>query len=155
MQRHSGNNLAFISEEVICLKEISTGNISDNKIAAIKAYRSVYSCILSLVGASGCKGLVFSVGPFLTALSGSNIEASYASGSFDQIVLYLSNNPAACLAFGLLAISAALFGVASSWAISRYTNCLALDLQEYGLKQALNEPYIIHTSGIAVTQSVI
>ena len=61
-------------------------------------------------------------------------------------LFYLSNNAwLACLAFGLLAISAALFGVASSWAISRYTNCLSLDLLEYGLKQTLSEPYIIHT----------
>ena len=103
--------------------------------------------ILSLVGASGCKGLVIlSVGPFLAALSGSNIDASSASGSFDQVVDYLSNNAwLACLAFGLLAIGAALFGVASSWAISQYTNCLSLDLLEYGLKQTLNQPYIVHT----------
>ena len=103
--------------------------------------------ILSLIAASGCKGLVIlSVGPFLAALSDSSPEATNASGSFDQIVTYLSSNAwLACLAFGVLAISAALFGVASSWAISRYTNCLSLDILEYGLKQTLNEPYIIHT----------
>ena len=90
--------------------------------------------------------VILSVGPFLAALSGSNIEASNTSGSFDQIVAYLSYNAwLACLGFGLLAIGAALFGVASSWAISLYTNCLSLDLVEYGLKQTLSKPYIIHT----------
>jgi len=103
--------------------------------------------VLALIGASASKGLlVLSIGPFLVAVSGSTDIGTSQDGGISEIMGNLYNTSwIACLVFGVLAISAALFGVASSWAISRYTNCLALDITEETLKASLYEPYVLQT----------